>query len=261
MLLAAALVPDTALLVPGVSGSAQVLGTERSTALTALGSVLSAGPDRVVVVSGGPPGVPGQGGSQDAGAGTSGPVRASLAAAGVPDDCLGWAPAVLPRATRAAAEVAPPVTVHDVGASVSLHLLHRAGWSGPVTLVHATGEAATLRDLGRDVVTGPEAVVLVLAGSLSARRGPDGPLATDDRAAGFDDAVLTDLVDPGTDAVARLGEVPRGLAVELAVSAWSVWQVLLGAAGGRHLDGRLWSASAPFGATYVVVTWTAVEGS
>lgn len=246
VLVAAALVPETALLVPGAAGAAEVLAVERSAALGTVGDLVSRGPERIVVVAPGPPG--------SALLERDGPVRASLAGAGLADDALGWP-------VRPAAAVGSAPVVQDVAASVGLLLLAAVGWGGPVSVLRVPpGGAAALRDLGHDLVDGPGRVALLLVGSLSARRGPHGPLADDERAGPFDAAMLADLVDLGADAVQRLAAVPVGLAQELAVSAWAPWQVLVGARaagarGERALGGDLRLVSAPLGATYAVVLW------
>src|SRR5690554_2389637 len=75
VLIAAALVPDTALLVPGASGRSELLAAERSAALEAVRRVVAAGPGRLVVVAAPAPRGPGLR--------TTGPVRPTLAAAGL----------------------------------------------------------------------------------------------------------------------------------------------------------------------------------
>ena len=242
--------PETALLVPGAAGAAEVLAAERSAALAAVGDLVSWGPDRVVVVAAGRPGsTPFE---------LEGPVRAALGAAGLDDDALDWSTGP-DRQSR-------PV-VHDVAVSVALLLLAEAGWGGAVTvLVVPPQDSAALRAVGRGRTGGADRIALLLVGSLSARRGPDGPLAQDERAAPFDDRVLADLADLGPDAVERLTAVPGSLAAELAVSAWAPWQVLIGAIaaqapGEPAMRGDVRLVSAPFGATYAVVVWARPAGS
>lgn len=247
--MAAALVPPTALLVPGASGATPVLGVERAAAVAAATAVRAARPDVVVVV------VEGRGSTGH----LVGRLHPSLAAAGVDDARLGWAPR--PSYGRGRATV-----VDDVAAAVGLLLLDRAGWTGPIELATVAGVAAggadpaELRTVGAGLVAG-RSVALLLVGGLSARRGPDGPLDTDARAAVVDDAAVSDLADLCPAARARLAAVPAVLAAELAISAWAPWQVLLGAVEApepapaaapttvRH------HVSAPFGATYATLSW------
>lgn len=244
MLVAAALVPPTALLVPGASGGTPVLGVERAAAVAAASTLRAARPDVVVVVA------PARGPDRHA----VGRLHPRLAAAGVDDTRLGWAP-------RPSYGRGPAVVVDDIAAAVGLLLLDRAGWTGPVELTTVgVAEPAELQVTGARLVAGRSAALL-LVGGLSARRGPDGPLATDERAAVMDDAAVSDLTDLGPAARARLAAVPAQLAVALAVSAWAPWQVLVGAV--EAPDGAPQAppttvrhhVSVPFGATYAVVSW------
>jgi hypothetical protein len=258
MMVAASLVPATALLVPGAAGSAEVLVDLRAQALDAVSALLAAGPERVVVVAPGPT-------DRD----LDGAVRASLASAGVPDGRLAWS---LPTALQASYLAQVGVPTAGVAASVGLLLLARSGWVGPVRVLEVgppdtaavagetTGRGAHLRALGSRLVdTGAGAagsrVGLLVVGSLSARHGPDAPLADDERAPAYDAAVLADLADGSTAVRKRLGSLDEGVAGELAVTGWGPWQVLLGAVGDDAVDAVVLAASAPFGAQHVVATW------
>ena len=236
MLVAAALVPPTALLVPGASGIGDVLAAERRAALAAVRTVIAERPDALALV------VPG------AGPVRVGRMRPTLAAAGVDDAALGWPP----QPTAGAGRV---LVVDDVPAAVGLLLLHRAGWRGAVDLVPAgPTDGATLRMTG-DRMVRLRRWGLVLVGGLSARHGPDGPLATDDRAAPLDDVLAADLADLDGPARARLRAVPSRLATTLAISAWGPWQVLLGAVPGDPARSRTHRVSAPLGAGYAALSW------
>jgi hypothetical protein len=236
VLVAAALVPPTALLVPGAAGRADVLADERATALDAVRILVDAGPEVVVVV---PPGT---------GPVALGRLRPSLAAAGVDDAALDWSP----RPTRGAGRGR---RVDDVAAAVGLLLLDHAGWGGPVEVLPAPPtDGATLRMRGDELANGARRVALLLVGGLSARHGPDGPLATDERASSVDAAVLADLIDLDGPARSRLAGVPAHLAGVLAISAWGPWQVLVGAAPGNPAS-VTHHASVPFGAAYAILAW------
>jgi len=244
VLVAAALVPPTALLVPGASGTTPVLGVERAAAVAAATAVRVARPEVVVVVAPG----------REPGRHVVGRLHPTLAASGLDDARLGWAP-------RASHGRGPALVVDDTAAAVGLLLLDRAGWTGPVELATVgVAEPVDLQATGARLVAG-RSVALLLVGGLSARRGPDGPLETDPRAAVADDAAVRDLTDLGPAARARLAAVPAQLAVALATSAWAPWQVLVGAVDApdgapetppvtvRH------HVSAPFGATYASISW------
>lgn len=260
MLVAAALVPDTVLLVPGAAGRDDVLADLRAAALDAVAAVLDAEPELIVVVA------PGRRDGD-----LVGPVRASLTAAGIPDGRLGW--------SRAAPDGAPVV---GVAASVGLLMLARSGWTGPVRVVEVgppdngsvagsglpgSRPAPHLRSAGAQLVgAGPGSaasptrsggVGILVVGSLSARHGPDAPLADDERAPAYDAALLADLADGGPAARARLAALDPELARELGVTGWGPWQVLLGSVGDREVDAEVLAAAAPFGAQHVVATWLA----
>ena len=262
MLAIAALVPETALLVPGAAGRAVLLEDVRSASVAAVRQVVRAAPDRVVVVATGP-----------VDRVLDGPVRPTLAAAGIDDAELGWAvPAPAP-GTGAAADVAGGV-VAALAASVGLLLLGHSGWTGPATVVEvaaphrdrrtgtlrsADGDRAkALRALGAELVAGPDRVALVVAGSLSARNGPHAPYPEDVRAGPLDAAVLADLACADRAARQRLGAIHGALAAELVLTVWAPLQVLVGAAADvPTLDGAGWHLVAPFGVTYPVLTWRA----
>ncbi|NUU17457.1 hypothetical protein HP550_09360 [Cellulomonas humilata] len=240
MLVVAALVPDSALLVPGAGGSADPVAGLREAALRAVGEVVASGVRSVVVVA---PGVVDRV--------VAGIVRTTLGAAGIPDALLGW-PVV-------------EVQVDGVGSDgpsvpgvVALHLLVRAGWTGAVRMVEVTPErgARDLAALGSALVE-PEPTGLVVVGSGSGRHGPDAPLADDPRAPDHDARVLADLADAGPAARARLADDDPALADALAVRGWAPWQVLVGAAGDVPVRARTLATSADLGAQHAVLLWDA----
>lgn len=243
MLVRAALVPDTALLVPGTAGAADPVPDVARAAHAAVASLVDAAPDAVVVVASAP--------RRQADEDGWGPWRPTFAAAGVPDSA--WTGAVPDAVPNAPADAR---TVTDVAAATGLVLLARAGWTGPTRLLRLRpgGDAAQRRTLGADAVRDGRVALLVL-GSLSARRGPGAPLAEDPDAAGLDDAVLADLAAWDAPARARLARLDPAEAARLAVSGWTGWQVLLGATEGTGLEPEVLAAGAPLGATYVVVRW------
>lgn len=247
MLAIAALVPETALLVPGAAGRAVVLEDVRAAAVAAVREVVGAAPDRVVVVAPGP-----------VDRTLTGPVCPSLAAAGIDGAGLGWT------APDVESHLAPGTAVPAVGASVGLLLLAQGGWAGPVTVVEVASSmddgarADDLRAFGADLAAGSDRVALLVAGSLSARHGPDAPCADDDRAQPLDAAALAELAHGDPPARWRLGEIPGSLATELVVTAWAPLQVLLGAAGAATtFEAGVRHASAPFGVMYAVAVWRA----
>jgi len=240
VLVAAALVPDTALLVEGAAGDADLLVELRAAALAAVADVVAAGAPTVVVVA--PGAVPRE---------LAGVVRPSLGPAGVPDDLVRWPvdPVTLPGAGD---------DVPAIASAVGLHLLLQAGRRSDVRVVEVTGRQSReeLASLGRELVDGGP-TGLVVVGSGSGRHGPDAVLADDPRAPDHDARVLADLADAGPAARARLANDDPGLAEELAVRGWAPWQVLLGAAGDRPVRVRLLGASTELGAQHAVLVWDA----
>lgn len=240
MFVVAALVPDTALLVPGTAGVADLFVGLRTAALAAVAEVVAADVATIVVVGPGP--APRE---------LRGTVRPSLAAAGVPDDLLRWP--------------CHPVTLPGIGtdepavpSAVALHLLLQAGRHTGVRVVEVTdGQGSdALASLGGSLVEdGPTGLVVV--GSGSARHGPDAPLADDPRAPDHDARVLADLADAGPDALARLAADDADLARELAVRGWAPWQVLVGAVAGHPVRARVLAESTELGAQHAVVVWHA----
>jgi len=218
VLVAAALVPPTALLVPGVAGRADVLDAERRASLAAVTAVVDAGPAHVVVVT------PGS-------ARAEGRLRPTFTAAGVPDSA--WS---------GGGEGTP---VDDVAAAVALWLLDRSGWTGPVRVVGAADGPLAEAEL-----RSPGPVGAVLVGGGSARRGPQAPLAQDPRAVEADAALEAWLatLDPAGPA-----GLDGALAAELAISALGPARVL--AACGEPLRCAGVTSTAPFDATYLVATW------
>ena len=245
MLVAAALVPDTALLVPGAAGSADVLDDLRAAALDAVAEVLRGDPETVVVVA------PGRGhghGHRMLG----GSVRLSLAAAGIPDALLRWPAADITLRDEDQDDAAP-----SVASIVGLHLLVRAGRSTGLRVAETSNavRVGALTALGRELVAdGPTALVVV--GSLSGRHGPDAPLADDPRALVLDARLLADLAEATPAARDRLSATDPELADELAVRGWAPWQVLLGAAVDRPVRARLLADEVAFGAQHGVLVWT-----
>ncbi|MFC4616127.1 hypothetical protein ACFO3K_15475 [Cellulomonas algicola] len=244
MLVAAALVPDTALLVPGVSGRHDALPALRDAALAAVAQAVDGAASVVVVAPAARAAEP------------VGTLRGSLAAVGVPDALLDWP---VPETVVGASGTA---VVPAVASAVALHLLARAGWDGPLRVVEveraaaAAGPAAALAARGAELVADAEGpLALVVVGSGSGRHGPDAPLADDERAPALDASLAADLGSGDTGARTRLGSLDAGLASALAVSGWAPWQVLLGAVGPRPVDATLLAEDVSLGAHHAVALW------
>ncbi len=123
----------------------------------------------------------------------------------------------------------------DVPASVALTLLALAGVTAgadvhEVPRVPAPGSSATedARVLGRGLA---DVDLLVAVGSLSARHGPDAPVADDPRAPDVDEHLLAALAAGPLGLARALGGLGTAGARELAVSGWSPWHAVLGLLG------------------------------
>lgn len=218
--LAVVFLPDTALLVPGAAGRADPAAGLRDAAVAALADLADDGTGaadrgRVLVIA-----------PAHRDRFLPHPVAPGLGAAGL--DLPDVAPAAVDRAPRA-----------DVPASVALVLLRVAGVDAPVDVLEVDRAAADVPDQplpepARPVVPdsprpvrpdAPRAVVVV--GSLSARHGPEAPVADDPRAPAADDALLAALAD-GPAALARaLDDLGADGARDLAVSGRSPWRAAL----------------------------------
>ncbi len=270
MLVAAALVPDTALLVPGASGRTDPAAGLREVATAAVRRAVEHA-DRVVVVAPGraarrtpettPEGSAASGGSAHARAGTTtvpavavvGQVRASLAAAGIPDQMLAQVP---PADLVVPEEVAARLgRTHraSVPTAVALRLLAATG-RGAAHAVETCGrDGVALRALGSSLVSARTRTALVVVGSASGRHGPDAPLADDPEALAYDDALVDALRSGEPAARERIAALDPVRAEALAVTGWGPWQVLVGATAAEvraDVEGHVL-----LGAQHVVGTW------
>lgn len=207
---AACSVPQPPALLPGMTGH-PVAEVERLRAacLAAIGSVLRAGPDHVVLVG------------------------------------------AISAADRAAGSAAEPLSLR-----VGRALLAEAGCDLPVeaVLVDAAAEAARCVEVGRAWAAATARVAMVVMADGSACRTVKAPGFLDDRAAGFDDAVLAALTGRDWRSIAQLDS---GLAAELLVGGRCAWQVLAGALSEREdVSTVLHYAADPFGVFYPVLEFT-----
>ncbi len=262
MFAVAALCPHPPLLVPQLAaGAAAELDDLRAACDRAVGALLAASPARILVIGGG---------SQDVRGGPE--LGGSMCGYGVDVHAGSLADESLP-----------------LSLTVGAWLLQRAGCAASVRFL-GYGEAATpggsdigARDPGASApdlpdrrlaewadrvaaeVTGPEPVAVLAMGDLSARRSTAAPGYLDDRAAGFDRAVVRALASPDP-------AVLRGLDAALAGELWVAGlPALVGLAAcatadpGQARDPDVDTApglsatihydDAPYGVGYVVATW------
>lgn len=233
--------PDTALLVPGAGGAADPAAGLRAAALAAL-SAVDAG-ERVLVVA------PGRRSRV-----LPHPVTPGLGAAGL--DVAGPGPAGPDAADQAVPRAAPVPPAHraDVAASTALLLLRAAGVLAPVDVVE-------LSRADPDSAPAPRGAVgvglLVVVGSLSARHGPDAPLADDPRAPAADAALVAALAEGPTALADALDTLGTDDAAGLAITAAGPWRAalrLLLPDAAVHVTTR--HAEVLAGAQHVVAAWT-----
>jgi hypothetical protein len=222
--------PDTALLVPGAGGAADPAAGLRAAALAAL-SAVDAG-ERVLVVA------PGRRSRV-----LPHPVGLGLGAAGL-DGAAGL-------------EGAAPAAAHldraDVAASTALVLLRAAGVRRPVDVVELT---RTTPDHVPPPRSGADVGLLVVVGSLSARHGPDAPLADDPRAPAADAALLAAL-GTGPPALAdALDALGADGARDLAISAAGPWRSALRLIPDGAVEVAVTHAEVLAGAQHAVAAWT-----
>ncbi|MCG7285010.1 hypothetical protein MHY85_03355, partial [Cellulomonas sp. ACRRI] len=247
MSLAVVFLPDTALLVPGAAGRADPAAGLRDAAVAALADL--AHPDgprgRLLVIA-----------PARRDRFLPHPVAPGLGAAGL--DLPGTAP------------VADGAVLADTPASVALVLLRAAGVTAPVDVLEidrAAADAPAADILAAETAPAADALpapdvlrAVVVVGSLSARHGPDAPLADDPRAPAVDDALLAALAG-GPAALARaLDDLGADEARDLAVSGWAPWRAAL-ALLPTHLgpDVATPHAEVVAGAQHVVAAWRPAE--
>ncbi|WP_043477066.1 class III extradiol dioxygenase subunit B-like domain-containing protein [Kitasatospora sp. MBT66] len=232
MLVAAAVCPCPPLLVPEVAvGASSELEPLRAACDEALGAVLAAGPDLLVVVGTGP----------EAEVWTEGGAG-SFHRYGVP------LVAALPGGRAEGPELSPALTV-------GAWLLGRAGATLPTHACAVPAEAPAVRmlGLGQGLAGLADRVGLLVMGDGSACRSLKAPGYLDERAEGYDAELARAL---GTADTAALAALDPGLAAELKAEGRAPWQVLAGAAEGAGLTARLGYQDAPYGVGYLVASWS-----
>nr|WP_091348668.1 class III extradiol dioxygenase subunit B-like domain-containing protein [Micromonospora rhizosphaerae] len=237
-LVAAAVCPHPPLIVPEVAGAAAPeLDDLRAAADAAVGRLLAAGPDKIVLVGEGPE-------SDHFGYADVGSVR--------PYGVNGLIP--LWKAACSGAERLP------LSLTIGAWLVGRAGTDLP-RLAHSVvndadpDECATL---GAELAGRSESrVALLVMGDGSACRGRQAPGYDDPRAEAYDDGVARALADADVEALLNLDPV---LSAELRAAGRASWQVLAGAAraAGGDWRGDLSYHQAPYGVAYFVANWDQV---
>jgi hypothetical protein len=245
-IVAAAVCPHPPLMIPDLSaGAAAEVEPLRAAASCAIGDLLGASPEKIILVG-------------------TGPSAAWLPAPLIGDFGPWGAPVrvALPSAAAVAAPVPVPVPV-PLSIAVGAWLLdqRRAQWPAGVEFAAQVLAADDKPDhcaaLGAGLAAEPERTGLLIMGDGSARRTEKAPGSLDPRSAGFDALVAAALVaaDP-----AVLAALDADLASQLMVAGRPAWQLLAGAVTGdasrsRPWRGTLYYADAPYGVGYFVASW------
>jgi len=227
VLVAAAVVPAAPLLVPEVAGgSAPVDEVLRSRAREVVAALLTARPERVVVVGTAP---------------ATGPVTGTW----------DWSGLGVPRAPGRSAGPALPLSL-----GIGDWLLDDAGWTG-TRAHHGLARDASPQgcaELGRSLAAGAVRVALLVCGGGSACRTEKAPGHLDPRAEEFDRRAAQALSDAD---LTGLRALEPDLAEALLADGRGPWQVLAGAAQGVSWQAELCHDEAPYGVAYLVAHWRA----
>ncbi|MGW0808518.1 hypothetical protein [Nonomuraea sp. NPDC002799] len=246
MIAAVACVPQTPLLLPGLTGRLVAeVGELRAAAARAVACLLDQELDELVVVGAAP--------------------RTAVYPVDAPDP----AGRLAPSPHRSPARDALPVPL-AVGRSLLTgrtppkdprHLSPPAPASpqepGPVVPWRLQGVAADAApdrclELGRRLAGGPARSGLLVIADGSARRGEKAPGYVDPRAAVLDAEIATAL---GTANLPRLRALDPGTCDALLVAGRPAWQVMAGACDDTRWHPRTLYEDDPFGVAYWVITW------
>ncbi|MBS2964026.1 hypothetical protein KGA66_13295 [Actinocrinis puniceicyclus] len=237
MLVAAAVCPQTPLLVPQIAGNAAgELADVRSAALDAVARLCGERTDLLIVLAP----------TEGSGARRTG-LTGSLRRFGVDYSVGGHDGATEPCCGLL---IGRWMLERTFPAAVPAH----EGWE-----VGEQTEPGECARLGRMLGERAARVALLIMGDGSARRTPKAPGYFDERAEPFDDAVARALADADA---AALAAVDPTAARTLMVAGRAPWQALAGAAmaaSSRAWHGELLSYRAPYGVGYFTALWTGAE--
>jgi hypothetical protein len=222
VLVAAAVVPATPLLVPAVAGvTTAVEDVLRTRARQAVRTSLDAAPERVVVVAPGP---------------VTGPVTGRWS----------WTGLGLPLRAGAGPWL-------GLASSVGDWLLDEVGWTGDRQhhCLAPDADVTTCAAVGRRWAADGRRTALLVVADGSARRSARAPGYLDPRAEQLDAQISRALRTADTDALLALDPA---LAQDLLAAGRGPLQALAAAAGGR-MRAELLHDEAPYGVGYVVAVW------
>jgi hypothetical protein len=227
VIVAAAFVPSTPLLVPAVaSGAADELDVVRRASFEATRSALASAPERVVVLGAGRRDT-----THGTGTGTFHGFGVDLA---VPLD-----------------PAAPESPALPLSLSIGAWLLAQVGWPGDRAAVELDPDADPAT-AGKALAAEDRRTALLVVADGSAARTEKAPASLHPDAERFDTAVADALRggDP-----ARLAALDRDLAAEVSSAGWPAWSAASAALGSATYDATLLADEAPYGVGYLVATW------
>lgn len=223
--LEAVLCPHPPLLARALGGRQDPVAELRVACGTAVSQLVTAGPERMVVV---------------------GPADGSGPWDGLVFDVRRFGTTQ----PRADIEDSLPLSV-----GIGRTLLDECGWEGPTELVGVGWDAPDeeLVEVAGRLAGASGATGVLLLGDGSARRSEQAPGYLDPRAFGYDDLVAAALADGDA---ATLRDLDTGLGRELMVGGRSVFRLLGRIAGERPVTAALDYRDDPFGVSYFVARWS-----
>ena len=224
MIIGAALCPAPPLLIPGLTGAAEVVPELREACQAAVGELVAGQPDVVAVVGAGPQT-------------RTWPAEEAFHLA-----------AFAPGLDGSAGYGDLPASL-GVGAA----LLNQGGYRGERLLqsVADADPAERCTGLGAQLAEVAERTALLVLGDGSACRNPKAPGYFDHRSAAFD-AAVEQAVRAGD--LAALLRIDPDLASELMATGRPAWQVLAGAMSSSRPASEIRYADDPFGVAYLVAS-------
>jgi hypothetical protein len=224
MICASALCPAPPLLIPSLTGAAQVAPELREACRAAVAELTASDPEVVAVVG-------------------AGEATAAWAA----DERFDPA-AFAPWPGRPAGPGGLPASL-----GVGAWLLDHCGYAGERILqAVATDEPAECcARIGADLAASPERTALLVLADGTACRNPKAPGYFDERSAGFDAGVEQAIQAGDLDALLA---IELDLAQQLMATGRPAWQVLAGAHKGDRVTTEIRYCDDPFGVAYLVAS-------
>ena len=225
MIATAVVCPHPPALLRELCGRQDPVAELRAAVRAAVGAAVAARPDVVVVVGGA-------------------------------DRTRAWDPALPIGVRRFGTTTAPDAECLPQSLGVARRLLDEAGWDGPTRMASVAwdAEAETVGRVAREVVAEQGHAALLVMADGSARRGEKAPGHVDERAFGFDDAVVRALQDGDAGALSALDPVLAGQLLAQGRAPLAVLGDVVTAQGGRPRTDVPYRDD-PHGVQYAVAVW------